>query len=300
MSAALKVMQKFMRALDETTLIGRAAVDEAIRSCSTFDGLDGLIENFIADCESASTAEEFLLDKCGIDLDNEDTGAITGSDAGGSIVKTAKSIIPGKSGAVDYPEGTSFELDGLSVNVPSRNTLDDVQQRIIRDLYGWQLKGAFDLIKESYGDNYSFDPRGAAKVRTLEIKFVSSGAFMARAGHRYALRTGETTALALQINTGYCDADGQWSGEVSFERVLAHEMTHAVMAANINYYSELPSFIKEGVAELTHGIDDQRRAAIESLSKDATNLRAALSSSGGMMYTAGYMLMRYFARQAAR
>ena len=52
MSAALKVMQKFMRALDETTLIGTAAIDEAIRSCSTFDGLDGLIENFIADCES--------------------------------------------------------------------------------------------------------------------------------------------------------------------------------------------------------------------------------------------------------
>ncbi len=285
-----EVIRRFMRALVETPSIGRAAVDEALRACSNFDGLDGLIDRFLFDCERASSAEKFLIDKCGIDLDSGDTGSIIGVDTS-SVVKP---------NVVDYPATTSFELDGLTVNVPPQNTLDKIQRLIVRNLYNWQLKGALELIQESYGENYSFDPRGAATVRELEIKFVSSGNFMARAGHRYMLKTGATSALALQINTAYYDADGTWTGEISFERVLAHEMTHAVMAANIIHYAELPAYIKEGIAELTHGINDQRRSMIESLSSDAATLRAALSSSGGTMYAAGYMLMRYFARQAAR
>ena len=283
-----EIIRRFMRALSETTSVGRAAVDEALRACSIFDWLDGLIDCFIFDCERASSTEEFLIGSCGIDLNKKDTGAISGVDT--SIVV--------KPTVVDYPAGTSFEIDGLTVNV--RNTLDDIQRLVVRNLYSWQLKGALDLIKESYGENYSFDPRGAATVRELAIQFVSSGNFMARAGHRYTLKTGATSALALQINTAYYDVDGTWTGEISFERVLAHEMTHAVMAAHIIRYAELPACIKEGIAELTHGINDQRRSTIEELSSDATKLRAALSSSGGTMYAAGYMLMRYLAIKKPR
>lgn len=309
MSTQQKVIRRFMRALDE------AALDEAIRSCSSFDGLDGLINQFISDCEGASSAEEFLLDKCGIVLDNDDTGAITGSDAGGSITKTAESIVE-ESGEANYPEGTSFEIDGLTVNVPERDTLTEAQQNVIRGLYSWWVKGALDLIKESYGENYSFGSSGSATVRELDIEFVSSGSFMAQSGHRYSLETGEATALVLQINMKFYnslsadDVDGVTTAPsaVYLDRALAHEMTHAVMAANVTHFAELPGYIKEGIAELTHGIDDQRRSSIETLAGDATKLRAALSSSVGTVrvngvtaptYAAGYMLMRYLARQAS-
>jgi len=47
-----------------------------------------------------------------------------------------------------------------------------------------------------------------------------------------------------------------------FDRTLTHEMVHALMDANIVSVGELPASIKEGLAELIHGIDDVRTANI--------------------------------------
>ena len=42
-----------------------------------------LINQMVEDCKTTGNATKFLKDYCGIDLDNTDTGAITGSDADG-------------------------------------------------------------------------------------------------------------------------------------------------------------------------------------------------------------------------
>ena len=101
------------------------------------------------------------------------------------------------------------------------------------------------------------------------------------------------------------NADGKMSGSDNFylDRTLAHEFTHAVMAANINYYMVLPQFVKEGMAELTHGVDDDRYSLIKSLSTNATALGNWLDTSNtntgqSNAYAAGYMFFRYLARQA--
>ena len=47
----------------------------------------------IADCRACGNADIFLRDYCGIILDNADTGAITGWDAGGLSIKTADNVI---------------------------------------------------------------------------------------------------------------------------------------------------------------------------------------------------------------
>ena len=54
--------------------------------------------------------------------------------------------------------------------------------------------------------------------------------------------------------------DGQISEDATFylDRILAHEMTHAVMVINVDDFDNLPQFISEGTAELTHGIVDNR------------------------------------------
>ncbi|MBQ9480088.1 MAG: hypothetical protein IJU71_11120, partial [Selenomonadaceae bacterium] len=112
-----EVIQAFMRSLDNTTLKGQAALNEAVRACSNFNGIDDLINQFVADCRSAASGDAFLRDYCGIDLSNNDTGAISGYDAGGSTVKTAESIVP-ESGSMQTFTGTSFTVKGLTVTVP--------------------------------------------------------------------------------------------------------------------------------------------------------------------------------------
>ena len=98
------------------------------------------------------------------------------------------------------------------------------------------------------------------------------------------------------------DKNGSASGSnVYLDRTIAHELTHAVMAANIDYFFQLPTLFTEGVAELTHGIDDRRRDDIDSLGGSSNRLKNALSgsSSNSNIYSAGYMLLRYLAKQAS-
>ncbi|MBQ7497733.1 MAG: hypothetical protein IJU00_07875, partial [Selenomonas sp.] len=103
-------------------------------------------------------------------------------------------------------------------------------------------------------------------------------------------------------------------GQTYLDRVLAHELTHAVMAANINNFNDLPAYIKEGMAEVVHGIDDQRMASILKM-VDTTNvndMRTMLETAapkdsnsprvGGVntsSYAGGYVLLRYMAHQSA-
>ena len=67
---------------------GKAAIDEAIRACSSFTDIDDVISNMVYDRARSSSGDAFLQTYCGINLHNTDDGAITGSDAGGSSIKT--------------------------------------------------------------------------------------------------------------------------------------------------------------------------------------------------------------------
>lgn len=135
---------------------------------------------------------------------------------------------------------------------------------------------------------------------------------MPRSTNVSRLADGEVTTLYLNVNMAYYakiqadDVNGASSVENQgyLDRTLAHEFTHAIMAANINYFSKLPQFVKEGTAELTHGIDDERSNRIFKLGYDATNLANALNVSNTFTgdsdaYAGGYMFMRYLAKQAA-
>ncbi|MBR0059871.1 MAG: hypothetical protein IJP68_00175, partial [Selenomonadaceae bacterium] len=74
----------------------------------------------------------------------------------------------------------------------------------------------------------------------------------------------------------------------------------------IDSFWELPKFVREGTAELTHGIDDVRTFdAMDALS-NTSNLKNALTFLPGFpgldtsdSYAAGYTFMRYLAKQGA-
>ena len=217
--------------------------------------------------------------------------------------------------------GQNFVVNGLKVNVPSNPR--GVQQNIINGLYSWWVKNALDLIEESYGVAYRFDAPNAS-VREINVEFVNDDtSALATVNHRYNTSNGRATALTLQINMKYYDElnSHDVNGSTAYnrgnirasylDRTLAHEFTHAVMAANIDFFGDLPAWLKEGTAELTHGISDERRNDLETLAGDPNKLYNALKSHTSdaaqihvkgvlaPVYAAGFMLLHYFAKKVA-
>lgn len=308
------VIKNFMYALTQTELQGIDAVDEAIRKSSPFKDTKKVIKRMVNECRLAKNGDEFLRKHCNIIFDNADTGAISGWDAGTSDVKTADSIVE-EHGRLKIFRGKSFKVNGLKVIVPDNPTA--TQQSIINGLYTWWIKGALDLIEDSYGSAFRFDnPNASANeitvIFTRESDCLASFAYVSE-------DDGRSTEFDLQISMNHykklngLDENGSVknSDKLFLDRTLAHEFTHAVMAANIKYFGKLPAFIKEGTAELTHGIKDDDRDDIEALADDWEKLEAVLTNFTNHAddidvedvsypaYAGGYMFLQYFAKKVA-
>ncbi|MBR4905084.1 MAG: hypothetical protein IKZ53_10490 [Selenomonadaceae bacterium] len=314
------VIKKFMKSLDTTNNSGISAVNQAIKAASGgyFTNINDVVDQMIADCQTAGSADTFLKDYCGIDLTNDDTGAITGFDAGGSEVKTASSIVP-ESGKLNSFTGNSFTVNGLTFQLASFNSAgtpsaikysqltDDTQKYIWQALKTWWAKSALDLIEQSYGDNYTFG--SGATVKKIYVGFSDSITAMASTSGWFTDSSREkVNKLSLQINMNKYESliignvDGKMSDKDTYylDRVLAHELTHAIMYATVNYSDDLPQFLKEGLPELTHGADDDRKSEIEALAKSPYKLKNALIFDSYDSYAAGYMFMRYLAKQSSQ
>ena len=327
MATQQSVIKSFMKYLDTTNLSGNDAVDAAVKYCSNskFSSASDLINKMVAHCRNANSATDFLKKYCGIDLSNKDTGAITGKDAGGSKVKTAESIVP-ESGSWKTFTGNSFTKNGVTFNLVGYNSdysyysrsyssLSNVQKIMWRGLYSWWGKESMSLISSSYGSNFGFGSSSSATVKEIQFGFVENDpgtlawtATYYNDGYKTASDLGFAINMDYYSNLSSTDKNGydESSGQGYLDRTLAHEFTHAVMSANINYFSYLPTIIKEGMAELTHGIDDERESGILTLAGDSSLLSQALVLSPyyndshpvwSADYCAGYMLLRYLAKQ---
>ena len=308
------VILDFMSYLDNANLSAKEALDGAINYASggLFENAKDLETRFLGDMSGGD-----LLGMCGIDLSNKDTGAITGLDAGGEKEKTAESIVPehGNPYGGGAPSGTN-EINGLSVTWPVTGS-DSMKTAIAEALNSQWLSLAMDLIDESYEMNFKeTDTTCRALTVTFDDPPVSGiqpiGAnTLARVVYSYD-SDGKTDKLYLQVNMNYynnldlTDENGKQkdTNDLYLDRCIAHEMTHALMAANITHFADLPHYLKEGAAELVHGIDDYRKSTIELLAKNPDQLKSALEATqatetGDHSYAAGYMLLRYMAHQAA-
>ena len=290
-----------MKTLDNTTSKGSTALSEAVQAVSKFTSWSQVISTMVKDCASyGGNGTKFLKDKCGIVLNNSDTGAIIGSDAGGSSTKTATNIVS-ESGSWKYPSKTSFKIQGLTVNVPEKSKLSSAEQFIVGGLYTWWIKSSLKLIKNSYG--LTFKEKGTS-VKKINVHFYNY-----RDGRAAYVTYGsgqKSQTLNMRINMYYLsdinqnNSNGTASALLTyFDRTVAHEMVHAVMAANVDYFSSLPTSFKEGIAELVHGIDDKRRSNIQTVANNSATLKSAMSGSSAESYAAGYVALRYLAKQAA-
>ena len=318
------VIKKFMKSLDTTTYSGISALNQAVSVASGgyFSNISAAINQMVDDCRTTGNATNFLKNSCGIDLSNSDTGAITGFDAGGSTYqKTSSGIVP-ESGAVNSFTGNSFTTNGLTIKLAqfytpydayeiSYNSLTNSTQRYIwQALQTWWASGALNLIAQSYGNNFGFSSSSSATVKEMYFGFINENNNTLASTPYYYSNAGKATKLGMKVNMRYYNSipTGNVDGESSvtnayLDRTLAHEFTHAVMATNINYFADLPEFISEGMAELTHGIDDERTSTINSLAGNANNLRNSLALVPGtgtnVAYAGGYMFLRYLAKQSS-
>lgn len=100
---------------------------------------------------------------------------------------------------------------------------------------------------------------------------------------------------------GLVAADGSWYNlhmqfdmadfgppNLSSDRIVAHELAHAVMARTMNF-SALPNWFREGTAELIHGADERLAAGIAGSSVAAV----VATVGGGFSYESAYAASRY-------
>ena len=196
MATQQQVIKNFMASLDTTTLSGTAEVDEAIRACSNFGSLQEVINQMVSDCRTVKNANKFLLNYCGIILNNDDTGAISGWDAGGSAVKNSENIVPETGNLINFT-GNTFTIKGLTLTLDNNKNFSDLtesQQFIWQALYTWWVKGALNLIAASYGNNFGFDSNSSAVNDTMYVYFEEDADAVAWANNEY-----------LGISTAYYD-----------------------------------------------------------------------------------------------
>ena len=298
----------FMAYLDACTSgTPQELLDGAIKfgSSGMFKDEASLINSFV---EAMRNSNGDLLEVCGINLNNDDTGSITGLDAGGEKAKTAESVVPEeKTSYGGNTKGSSF-IRGLTVNWPD-NISDDMQKAIAGALDSQWLTNCMWLVDESFAINFW---ENGTSVKSMDVKFEDDPSSDNLAYVTNYYNDGVTTKLKLTVNMHYynnldlTDKNGAVKdnpNQLYLDRTLAHEMTHAIMAANIKNFNELPKYVKEGMAELVHGIDDYRKGKIQSLANDPDTLKGVLENSGApsddSAYAAGYMVLRYMAKQAA-
>ena len=286
------VIKNLVKAWSETLLYDTAKLDESIRLCSHFKSIQEVIDQMIADCEAAGDESIFLEKYCGIILDNDDTGAITGWDAGGLSVKTATDIVPETLSTLkhlpDYTNTTFKTSQGVTVNISSTgDSLTSDGKKILDGLYSWWADEALKLTEESYGVDFKEDDE-------INIALTPSATY-------WGLASGDNVTINQGATTFDKDDANDYQGN-GVDRAIVHEFTHVAQNHFMGYF---PQFLEEGLADLTHGIDDQRHLELKLLASNAERLKRYLDldnyygTGDAYYYAAGYMFYRYLARQAS-
>jgi len=119
---------------------------------------------------------------------------------------------------------------------------------------GW-LESSEDIISKYYGLN----ARGTDFTVDLDGFTDGAGGTLARVSAGVAAGVGNINNMKLEIDMADFANFSEPNGGTSpfyYDRVIAHEMVHAVMNDQTDM-SILPSWFKEGSAELIHGADER-------------------------------------------
>ena len=222
MSTPVGIIKKFVKTLAETNKTGTAAADAAFKAVGA--GNYTAFQSTFNAAKKGYSNQDFYEQACGIRLNNKDTGAVTGSDAGGKIDKTAESILPETAKAVNLTnaEYNSFTKNGLTVNIEYDEVTDkkaganfnydsatylEKQKLVVRALYNWWIPEALDLINQSLGVNFT---DGRANINTINIEFTDDVHYNYDGGRNaeaveleFDYDMGLASEVDLKINTSF-------------------------------------------------------------------------------------------------
>jgi flagellin-like hook-associated protein FlgL len=240
----------------------------------------------------------------GVGLDGvSQTVSIQDTDSLDDLVETINSLSAGKFSASLSDAGklviASDSLAKVSVSDSTQGVASGMSVTTIEDadiaatLNGLQshwISEAEDLISTYFG----LDGDANGKVNLTLNLDDSDGVGQSLASVSWVVGA-LGTDLHLNIDMADFTADNQPDGgsaPVYNDRIIAHEMVHAVMTRNMNM-SALPGWFTEGAAELIHGADERvigDFTSIDSLAElDAAFKTSAGSPSDSAGYSVGYL-----------
>jgi flagellin len=169
------------------------------------------------------------------------------------------------------------------------------QQEIVDFLQNTWLAQGEDMIEQYFGIS--------GDGSDLDITFVEGESYLAAVSFTgYEVASGKAVELSLNIDLeDFLPTDGVNGGPsfVSNDRIIAHELTHAVMARAINM-RDMPLWFVEGTAEFIHGADARLNNDLAAMagSSDAEKvenlMNGFLGNDGSVeLYSAGYAAVRY-------
>ena len=203
-------------------------------------------------------------------------------------------------------DNASATFNGKPLFDGSNQAAENVNQQIIKALNSEWIENSLEIIKESYGMDFMED---GTTIANMQVILEEEGTNGKLAYVQFSASGGKANKLELHVNMSYYndmdmeDVNGlsATAGAANYlDRTIAHEMTHAVMAANIDDMGDLPLYIIEGMAELTHGADSRLYTQLAALDKSAYT---TLFTSGGTAgtqapYAGGFAFLRYLASQS--
>ncbi|HEX6637004.1 MAG TPA: flagellinolysin [Steroidobacteraceae bacterium] len=162
----------------------------------------------------------------------------------------------------------------------------------------WLTQGE-QLVRQFYG----IEGDGAE----LKVQFVDNQSYLAAVSWT-GTEVGTGKIVNMTLNIDFSDFDpanwpnGSGNGFLNNDRIIAHELTHAIMGRAMNM-TGLPLWFIEGTAEFIQGADDRLRndiagtAGATTDAKVATLMSTYLNSGNVQMYSAGYAAVRYIHKE---
>lgn len=178
---------------------------------------------------------------------------------------------------------------------PTVSGLTAAQESLISQLQQSWLEQGESMISTYFG--ISADGSG------LTINFVEGESYLAAVSFTgYEIATGKAVNLSLNIDLeDFLPSEWPNGGpsQISNDRIIMHELTHAVMARSINMQS-MPLWFVEGTAEFIHGADARLYSDLNNMAggsaaaKVESLMNGYLTSDGSVeQYSAGYAAIRY-------
>ncbi|KMJ52400.1 hypothetical protein ACG97_13745 [Vogesella sp. EB] len=195
--------------------------------------------------------------------------------------------------------GRETEFNGQQVFSQSTTSLGgDADKRAVMDglQLGW-LEASERRIKQFYGI------QGDGATMTVNLDPGTPGGTLASVSYTGTDGGGRMLGVALNVEMAdFTPANLPNGGSAPFynDRVIAHEMVHAVMGRSMNI-TTLPIWFMEGTAEFIHGADERLAGDVAAAGSAAAlvggnNLGGAWASDSAH-YSAAYAATRYLHQQ---